>query len=79
MNKKALILYSLIFINIFGFISPNVSYAEKNTIQKDVGNLHIKTDSEIKEEAKHVPKEAKDYEYKYLQIHNNVGLLVGLG
>lgn len=71
MNKKALILYSLIFINIFGFISPNVSYAEKNTIQKDVGNLHIKTDSEIKEEAKHVPKEAKDYEYKYLQEVGN--------
>ena len=71
MNKKALILYSLIFINIFGFISSNVSYAEKNTIQKDVGNLHIKTDSEIKEEAKHVPKEAKDYEYKYLQEVGN--------
>ena len=71
MNKKALILSSLIFVNLFGLISPNVSYAENNTIQKDVGNLHIKTDSEIKEEVKHVPKEAKDYKYKYLQEVGN--------
>ena len=71
MNKKALILSSLIFVNLFGFISPNISYAEKNIVQEDVGHLHIKVEPELPEDKRHIPKEAKDYEYKYLQEVGN--------
>lgn len=72
MNKKTLILYSLIFVNLLGFISPNISYAETYKGQEDVGHLHIRTEIELPEDKKHVPKESKDYEYKYLEEVGNI-------